>query len=99
MRCGAEEHILDAARRAGLRLPSACEQGWDLACAGKVLSGSWDNGDARRYFEADRQASFILLCTAKPRSDMTILTHQRASMQAHRLAHRLPTPRGAWGDA
>ncbi len=29
LHCGAEEHVLDAARRAGLELPSACEQGWD----------------------------------------------------------------------
>jgi ferredoxin len=98
VRCGAEEHILDAARKAGLRLPSACEQGWDLACAVRVLEGRWDNGDARRYFEADREAGFALICTAKPLSDMRVETHQRAAMQEHRRALRLPAPRGAWGE-
>jgi len=42
VRVGAEEHILDAARRAGLTLPSACEIGWDLACACRVLEGDWE---------------------------------------------------------
>ena len=99
MPVGAEEHILDAARRAGLDLPSACEMGWDIACACRVLSGDWDNGDARRYFPQDREAGFILICTAKPRSDMRIVTHQREAMREHRAHHRLPAPRGNWGTS
>jgi ferredoxin len=46
------------------------------------------------YFPQDREAGFILLCTAQPRSDLVIRTHQRAAMRDHRLACRLPTPRG-----
>jgi ferredoxin len=99
VRCGAEEHILDAARRHGLRLPSSCEQGWDLACAVQVLSGAWDNGDARRYYPQDREAGFALICTARPRSDLHVRTHQRSAMQRHRAAHGLPAPRGDWGEA
>jgi ferredoxin len=99
VRCGADEHILDAARRQGLELPSSCEQGWDLACAVRVLSGEWDNGDARRYYGQDAQAGFALICTAKPRSDLRLRTHQRAAMQEHRRAHRLPAPRGNWGES
>ncbi len=72
MRVGAEEHILDAARRGGLDLPSACEMGWDLACACRVLEGEWDNSDARRYYGEDAEAGFVLICTAKPRSDLVI---------------------------
>jgi ferredoxin len=97
--CGAEEHILDAARRHGLELPSACEQGWDLACAVRVLEGDWDNGDARRYFDEDKRARFALICTARPRSPMRVRTHQREAMQAHRREHRLPYPHGRWGAA
>jgi ferredoxin len=97
VRVGAEEHILDGARRAGLDLPSACEMGWDIACACRVLEGDWDNADARRYFALDRDAGFILICTAKPRSDMRIATHQRDAMREHRLRHLLPSPRGNWG--
>lgn len=98
MRCGADEHVLDAARRHGLTLPSACEQGWDLACACTVVSGSVDNSDARRYYDEDREAGFALICTARPTSDLRLRTHQSAAMREHRRAHRLPAPRGSWGE-
>ena len=94
MRVGAEEHILDAARRAGLTLPSLCEQGWDIACAARVLSGKLDHSDARRYYGEDEEAGFALICTAKPLSDLRLRTHQTAAMRVHRDAHRLPAPRG-----
>jgi ferredoxin len=92
--CGAEEYILDAARRAGLRLPSLCEQGWDIACAAKVLEGKLDHSDARRYYQEDEDRGFALICVAKPLSDVKLQTHQSAAMRVHRDRHRLPTPRG-----
>jgi len=91
---GEDEHILAAARRAGLVLPSLCEQGWALACAVRVLEGEWDNGDARRYYREDEGAGFALICTAKPRSDLRLRTHQTAAMRRSRDAHGLPAPRG-----
>ena len=97
VRCSAEEHVLDAARRHGLQLPSACEQGWDLACAVRVLAGRVDNSDARRYYPQDEQAAFALICTAKPLTDLRLRTHQSNAMRAHRLEQRLPAPRGRWG--
>ena len=92
--CGAEEHVLDAARRAGLTLPSLCEQGWDTACAVKVLEGKLDHSDARRYYPQDEEAGFALICTAKPLSDLRLRTHQSAAMRVHRDRHGLPAPRG-----
>lgn len=94
MEVGAEEHVLDAARAAGLTLPSLCEQGWDIACAVRVLAGRLDHSDARRYYREDEEAGFALICTAKPLSDLRLRTHQTAAMRAHRDAHRLPAPRG-----
>jgi ferredoxin len=91
---GEDEHVLAAARRAGLTLPSLCEQGWDLACAVRVLEGRWDNGDARRYYPQDEEAGFALICTATPRSDMRVRTHQTEAMRRERDAHGLPAPRG-----
>jgi hypothetical protein len=49
---------------------------------------------ALRYYEVDQREGFILLCSAKPPSEMTIRTHQKVAMQQHRLRHKLPTPRG-----
>ena len=90
-----EELILAAAFREGLDLPSMCLQGWCLTCAGRVVGpGCWDQSAARRYYELDREAGFILLCTTRPCSDLTIQTHQRRQMRDYRLANGLPAPRG-----
>jgi len=90
----AGESVWDAAHRQGLVLPSSCLQGWCTTCAGQVLEGDFDPAEALRYYDQDRRADFILLCTARPRSDMRILTHQKEAMRTHRLQHKLPTPRG-----
>jgi ferredoxin len=90
----ADRYILDVAREAGLRLPSRCEQGWCCTCAARVLAGVVDQSDSRRFYEADRQAGFALICTGKPRSDLTLKTHALPEMRAHRLALHLPVPRG-----
>ena len=91
---GEDEHVLAAARRAGLVLPSLCEQGWDLACAVKVLEGRLDHSDARRYYRQDEEDRFALICTAKPLSDLRLRTHQTAAMRRSRDRHGLPAPRG-----
>jgi ferredoxin len=90
----ADEYVLTAGRRAGLELPSVCEVGWDLACAVRVLSGKLDHSDARRYFDADREAGFALICRARPLSDLRLRTHQAKAMRDFRIAHHLPAPRG-----
>ena len=91
---GAAESVWDAATHAGIRLPSMCLQGWCTTCAGRVLEGEFDPAEALRYYPEDKQAGYILLCTARPRSAMRIRTHRRDAMRAHRLKAGLPTPRG-----
>src|SRR2546423_4450928 len=107
---GADEFILTAAYREGVDLPSMCLQGWCITCAGRVQSpqqpntglagdpddgeGAWDQSESLRFYEEDFEAGFILLCTAKPRSDLAIRTHQREAMRDHRLECGLPVPRG-----
>lgn len=95
--CGADEHVLEAARRQGVELPSACEQGWDLACAVQILEGRLDQSDSRRYYPEDEQAGFALICTGKPLSDLRLRTHRSQAMRENRQRLGLPAPRGAWG--
>jgi ferredoxin len=91
---GGEEYLLDAATEAGLELPYMCLQGWCTTCAGRVLAGAVDQSEARRFYPQDEAAGYVLLCSAFPRSDLRILTHQKEGMRAHRRALGLPAPRG-----
>jgi ferredoxin len=91
---GVEDVLLDAARRAGLDLPSMCEQGWCISCAARIVSGEVDQSDSLRYYEQDREARFALLCTAKARSDLRMVSHQSAQLRRHRDVLKLPAPRG-----
>ena len=92
IRCKRNEFIWNAAARNGIRLPSICHQGRCLTCAGRLLSGTVDQSKADTFFPEDKAAGFVLLCTAKPCSDLRILTHQQWVMREHRVALGLPAP-------
>jgi ferredoxin len=89
-----DQYLLSTAVDAGLDLPFMCLQGWCTTCAGKLLEGKVDQSEARRVYPLDEAAGFVLLCSAYPRSDVRILTHQKEQMRAHRRAQGLPAPRG-----
>src|SRR5579875_2240458 len=90
--CGADEFIWNAAARNGIILPSICHQGRCLTCAGYLLSGEVDQSQANFYRPEDREAGFVLLCTAKPRSPVHIRTHMQWEMRKHRLRLGFPAP-------
>lgn len=92
------QHLLDAGLEAELDLPYRCLQGWCLTCAGKLVSGEVDQRDSRRYYHQDREAGFVLPCTARPKSDVVLETHARDEMRRNRELHHLPFPRGDWGQ-
>ena len=87
-----DEHIWDAAFKAGIVLPAMCHQGYCLTCAARLESGEVDQTDAEQYYPADGDAGFVLLCTGKPRSDLRINTHQAKAMREFRKSRNLPAP-------
>jgi ferredoxin len=90
---GEREHIWDAARRHGLVLPAICHQGRCLTCSGQLLGpGEFDQSDSVSFYPEDRQAEFILLCTARPQSNLHIRTHMQTEMREHRKRRGLPAP-------
>jgi ferredoxin len=92
---GENEFILDAAYEAGYSaIPSMCLQGFCLTCASLLLTGEVDQSKAIRYYPQDKEAGFILICAAQPRSDLCIKTHQKKEMQNHRRKQGLPYPHG-----
>ncbi len=90
--CLGEEAVWLAAARAGVRLPAICQQGRCLTCAARLLEGEVDQSSAETYFPEDREAGFVLLCTARPRSNLVLETHQEEAMRSHRRAKGLPAP-------
>jgi ferredoxin len=91
---GEDEFILDAAYKAGYDLPSMCLQGFRFTCACKLFNGKVDQSDAIRYYPEDMKSGFILICSAKPLSDLCLKTHQKKQMQQHRKQLDLPYPHG-----
>jgi ferredoxin len=89
--------ILDAAFSEGLELPHTCLQGWCVSCACRVVDGPAtcvDNSAALRYYPEDQEGGFVLLCTARPRHDCSLVTHQSQIMKAFRHKLGLPAPGG-----
>lgn len=95
VRVADDERIWDAASVQGVKLPALCHQGWCLTCAGRIERGEVDQSDSVAFFPQDREAGFVLLCTGKPRSDITVRTHQATDMRQHRLKEHLPSPYSA----
>lgn len=85
-----DEYVLAAARNEGLWLPADCQQGWCTTCAVELLEGEVDQSNAKRCYEVDDEEGMVLICTAKPRSDLRIRTHQHEAMLEHRAEHDKP---------
>jgi ferredoxin len=93
IRVSPNDHIWDAAFNAGIVLPALCHQGYCLTCAGRLEEADgFDQSDSLAYFPEDREAGFVLLCTAKARSDLRIRTHQAKQMREFRKGKNLPAP-------
>ena len=74
-------------------MPALCHQGYCLTCAAKLEGdGELDQSDSLVYFEQDRKAGFVLLCTAKPKSELRVRTHQQNEMRKFRRQNGLPAP-------
>lgn len=70
--------VLDAALAAGIVLPYSCRNGACSTCKGKVVTGSYDAGDAPELILApeDLQQGYTLFCQARPTSDLIIEAHE-----------------------
>jgi ferredoxin len=78
IRARASEHVWDEAKATGINLPAICHQGRCFTCAGELLApGEFDPSDAVSYYPQDREAGYILLCTATTRSNLRIRAHRK----------------------
>jgi ferredoxin len=83
----------DAAFAAEITLPAMCHQGYCLTYAARLEDGGEvDQSDSLVYYPSDREAGFVLLCTGKPRSNLTLGTHQQKEMREFRKPRKLIAP-------
>ena len=74
VQCAPDQNILDACLRQGVNVPHACTHGTCGTCKVEILDGDVDLGDASVFalLDSERTEGKALICTATPRSDVTI---------------------------
>ncbi len=81
IQCRDDQPILEVAELRGLALPYSCRSAACGTCAGKVEQGQVHLEDQSILSDGDVENGFTLLCSAHPRSDCTVLTHQRDELE------------------
>lgn len=72
--CREDQSILEACLRQGVNLPHACTHGTCATCKVEVLDGEVDLGEASAFalLDSERAEGKALICTARPKTDVTI---------------------------
>ena len=72
LECPEDQTVLDAARKAGIRLPSSCAKGLCGTCKSKIASGTVAMAHAGGIRQREIDNGMALLCCSKPTSDLVI---------------------------
>jgi len=71
------ETVLAAGLRQGLALPFGCQGGTCASCRVRLLEGRVEHApDSRALSQAERDAGYILMCQARPLSNLELQLHQ-----------------------
>jgi ferredoxin len=79
--CRGDQSILEAAEQQGLALPYSCRSAACATCAGRVVRGEVALEEQFILGDADLEQGFTLLCSAVPRGDCEVLTHQQQNVE------------------
>jgi CDP-4-dehydro-6-deoxyglucose reductase, E3 len=82
LRVARAQAVLDAALAAGLNLPHSCKSGHCSSCRAHLVSGEirYGNGRPLGITAAEQAAGQVLLCQARPLSDLTVEVRVVASV-------------------
>jgi CDP-4-dehydro-6-deoxyglucose reductase, E3 len=85
------ESVLDGALRAGLNLPHSCKGGSCGACRARLLEGrvTYPDGAPLGITPAEQADGLVLLCRARPQTELVVETFVTASPEEIRIK-RLP---------
>jgi len=74
LRVGANQSILDAALDAGLNIPHSCKSGHCGSCRARLVTGRirYPHGTPLGLTADEARAGEVLLCQARPASDLTV---------------------------
>lgn len=72
LECPEDVTVLEAARKAGIRLPSSCAKGLCGTCKSKIASGTVGMTHAGGIRQREIDTGMALLCCSKPTSDLII---------------------------
>jgi CDP-4-dehydro-6-deoxyglucose reductase len=77
-----DRSVLEAALAAGLNLPHSCRSGHCASCRARLLSGDYvyPHGRPLGVTEEEAASGYVLLCQARPRSDMVVEARLIASV-------------------
>ncbi len=70
--CGPGTFVLDAARAAGLKLPSSCTKGMCGTCKCRLVSGQVDMQHQGGIRQREIDAGMVLICCSRPLSDLVV---------------------------
>jgi ferredoxin-NADP reductase len=70
--CAEDAFVLNAARAAGMRLPSSCTKGMCGTCKSKLVSGTVEMTHAGGIRQREIDQGLILICCSRPTSDLVI---------------------------
>ncbi|HYL00930.1 MAG TPA: 2Fe-2S iron-sulfur cluster-binding protein [Steroidobacteraceae bacterium] len=82
LRVAAGEPVLQAALAAGLNLPHSCKSGHCSSCRARLVAGEihYPNGRPLGVTDAEAASGLVLLCQARPRSDLVVEARLIASV-------------------
>jgi CDP-4-dehydro-6-deoxyglucose reductase len=82
LKVGAAQPVLEAALAAGLNLPHSCKSGHCGSCRARLVAGEirYAHGRPLGITRAEQADGYVLLCQARPSSDLTVEARLIASV-------------------